>query len=433
MNKQVDYIYEIIIVDFAGKSEITTVKSLSNALAYSEKLWKDSVIKETAKESIIEDKVLGILLHVSKVEPAAQSNETAFILRVQSANFEEIEKFRQKLLLHIISKLGFVNAKVISDTVSEQISLGIYPLVKEVENVVRRNLTKVFLSKDGLSWWDSNASKTVVDKVNQRRNASNPFNGSIDISSSLTDFNDLSELIQKSPFSDSNFRSKWDSLALIRDKVMTYAPLVVDDYSAAIQVSKELLNLLSENENRIEALNLRTQNSKLPVVEAVTAPIPVPTPVTPIIEAVKEAIVQAVQAPIVEHKPVTEVVEQPVARVEEVKPEPTPVYHAPVAETVVQQVVEKSINTNLSDREPAIIGNEIITENEFIAELKKEENRVNGQKIDLKTFVATVLANRGYATGYAYSFARALNESGKVSLYDTKDHQGLNIKAIKSI
>lgn len=431
MNKQVDYIYEIIIVDFAGKSEITTVKSLSNALAYSEKLWKDSVIKETAQESIIEDKVLGVLLHVNKVESAAQANETAFILRVQSANFEEIEKFRQKLLLHIISKLGFVNAKVISDTVSEQISLSIYPLIKEVENTVRRNLTKVFLSKDGLSWWESNASKNVVDKVNQRKNITNSFNGSIDLSSSLTDFNDLSELIQKSPFSNSNFKSKWDSLALIRDKVHTYAPLVVEDYSTAIQVSKELLSLLSENENRIEAINLRTQNSKSPVAETVTAPFPVPTPVAPIIEAVKESIVFAEKTPVVETKPVVEV-EQPISRVEEVKP--APVYHAPVVEAVAQQVVvEKSINTNLADREPAIIGNEIITETEFIAELKKEENRVNGQKIDLKTFVATVLANRGYATGYAYSFARSLNESGKVVLYETKDQQGLNIKAIKSV
>lgn len=432
MNKQVDYIYEIIIVDFAGKSEITTVKSLSNALAYSEKLWKDSVIKETAQESIIEDKVLGVLLHVNKVESAAQANETAFILRVQSVNFEEIEKFRQKLLLHIISKLGFVNAKVISDTVSEQISLSIYPIVKEVENTVRRNLTKVFLSKDGLSWWELNASKTVVEKVNQRKNIANSFNGSIDLSSSLTDFNDLSELIQKSPFSDSNFKSKWDSLALIRDKVQTYAPLVVEDYSTAIQVSKELLSLLSENENRIEAVNLRTQTQKPIVVEAVAAPIPAPAPVAPIIEAVKEVIVQAVPTPIMESKPVVEVIEQPVAQVEE--PKPAPVY-APVAETVVQQavVVEKSINTNLADREPAIVGNEIITETEFVAELKKEENRVNGQKIDLKTFVATVLANRGYATGYAYSFARALNESGRVTLYDTKDHQGLNIKAIKSV
>jgi hypothetical protein len=432
MNKQVDYIYEIIIVDIAGKSEITTVKSLSNALAYSEKLWKDSVIKETAIESIIEDKVLGILLHVNKVDSSAQSNETAFILRVQSANFEEIEKFRQKLLLHIISKLGFVNAKVISDTVSEQISLSIYPLVKEVENTVRRNLTKVFLSKDGLSWWESNASKTVVDKVNQRKNVSNPFNQAIELSSSLTDFNDLSELIQKSPFSNSNFKSKWDSLGLIRDKVQTYAPLVVEDYTTAIQVSKELMSLLSENENRIEAVNLRTQNQKPIVAEAVTAPISAPTPVAPIIEAVKEAIVQAVAAPIVESKPVVEVVEQPVARVvEEVKPAPV---YAPVVETVVQKVVvEKSISTNLADREPAIIGNEIISENEFIAELKKEENRVNGQKIELKTFVATVLANRGYATGYAYSLARSLNESGKVVLYETKDHQGLNIKAIKSV
>ena len=425
MNKQIDYLYEIIIVDFAGKSEITTVKSLSNALAYSEKLWKDPVIKE----SIIEDKVLGVLLEVSKVETTA--NETAFTLRVQSPNFEEIDKFRQKLLLHIISKLGFVNAKVIADTVSEQISLSIYPIVKEVENTVRRNLTKVFLSKDGLSWWESNASKTVVDKVNQRKNIPSPFKGAIDLSSSLTDFNDLSELISNSPFAGSNFKSKWDALALIRDKVHTYAPLVVEDYSTAIQVSKELLNLLSENENRIEAVNLRTQSQKPSVAESLTAPIPAPAPVAPIIEAVKEAIVFAEKAPIVETKPVVEVVEQPIAREEEVKPEP--VYHAPVVEAAVQKVVEKSINTNLADREPAIVGNEIITESEFVAELKKEENRVNGQKIDLKTFVATVLANRGYATGYAYSFARALNESGKVVLYETKDHQGLNIKAIKSV
>lgn len=422
MNAQLNYIYEIVIVDFAGKSEITTVKSLSNALAYSEKLWKDSIIKESHFEATIEDKLLGIELQVKKAESYVKSNETSFLLTVSSTYFDSIEKFRQKLLVHITSKLGFVDVKVLSDSVSEQISLSIYPLIKEVENVLRRNLTVAFLQKEGLGWWGNTASKTLSEQVNARKNLATTFSNLVDDSALLTDFDNLTELVEKSAYSDSQFKSKWEALAVIRQKVMTYAPLLLEDYSTCQQLTKEILVSLTGKESK-------ASNSVLSDFHTT----PVSVPMVQIAEVKTEEF-----APVQDNTKVDFVSTQEEIKnteVNEVKVETSQPF---IIENEVQAapsatIVNKQPEVPIQEKETVVSGNELISETEFLNELKKAESRMTGEFLDLKTFVTSVLANKGYATGYAYSLSRSLNENGKVVLYDAREKGSINVKAIKSV
>ncbi len=424
MNQQINYHYEIMIVDLAGKSEITTIKSLSNALAYSEKLWQDSVIKETSKEAAIEDKVLGINLQVHKVEHQSLANETAFLLSATSANFDEIEKFRHKLLVHLISKLGFVNARVVSDSITEQISRNMYPLIKKVENTVRKNLVKMALQKNGLAWWEVTASKSVQDKVAQRKNVANTFNGFVDTSACLTDFNDISELLQKAPFANADFKINWNSLAVLRDKMMTHAPLVIEDYTEVKELSRKLLDVL-EKESSTDVVQATSH-----FVQPAT-----PEPVAQVAAKVAELVIEEEpkMEPKVEAK--VEVVPERVAVQPIAEKKAEHVFVAPtenaVVETVVQPIQEVKIEVKVPERQAVVSGDALVSEIEFLTELKRAESVSDGSFINLKTFVVSVLAPKGYAAGYAYSLSKALNESGKVVLYDAKEG-GLAIRAIRS-
>lgn len=420
MVTQQNFIYEILILDRSGKSEITTVKSLSKALGYSEKLWEDADIKEGNQEASIEDKVLGISLHIKKVQ-GSENQETIFSLSVKSTSFEKIEPFRLKLLIHVIFKLGFVSASVVSDNVSEKIASNIYPLIKEAENTVRKKLNKTFTQQNGLNWIESVASKETLAKVNQRKNTTNAFGEFVSIQSTLTDFEDLSNLLQKSPLYN-NAKTSWESLAQLRDKVLTSVPLVKEDYNTALKVSKELIALFADDNAVGVAF---TGTPAFTDAQVAIKATPTETPV----ETKKSAI------PVPEEKkPAINFIYED----EPVKKEPELVSSVAASEKVVENNVQKVVAAAkeevqvLEERKPTKSADEFITESVFLAELKKAEKAETGPFVNLKSFVTQVLGNLGYASGPAYTLSRALSETGKVVVYDVKDSIGLIVKAIKS-
>lgn len=424
MVTQQNFVYEILILDRSGKAEITTVKSLSKALGYSEKLWEDADIKENNHEASIEDKVLGISLHIKKIQ-GSESQETVFLLIVKSTNFEKIEPFRLKLLIHVVYKLGFVSATVVSDNVSEKISSNIYPLIKEAENAVRKKLNKTYTQQNGFNWMESVASKETLAKVNQRKNTTNAFGEFVAIQSTLTDFEDLSLLLQKSSLYNNNVKSLWESLAQLRDKVLTSVPLVKEDYNTALKIAKELIALFADDKSAESvSVGASFMDTQAPVKEA-----PIKKEETPS-EVKKSAIpVPEEKKPVVnliyEDQPTKkepELVSTGVGATEKVVENHVQKASAPVKEDV--QVLE--------ERKPTKTADDFITESVFLAELKKAEKVETGPFVNLKTFVTQQLGNLGYASGPAYTLSRALGETGKVVVYDVKDSIGLIVKAIKS-
>lgn len=441
---QINYSYEILIIDGLGKSEITTVKSLSKALGYSEKLWEDAEIKDGANEALIEDRIQGLSLQVNKVgdgsDVSKNAHEAAFLLSIKSPNFEKIEPFRFKLLQHIINKLGFVSARVVSDTVSEKIAHSIYPHIKDVENAFRKNLVKTFTQKEGFSWLDVVAPKSVLEGIQQRKAVTNVFDGLIDTSASFTNFSDLTEMLSKVSYADISFKTNWAALSELRNKVLSYAPLVKEDYNLAHKVSKELLSVIAQNDGAlryVKSAPVEPLKASVSISSQTFAPEPVSVPVPePIIEIKKET------PPPVEKKPVVNLVftEEPEAKKEPVLasvPSEVGASSSNGEQKVAEQVSAKTSNAVLEEDKPYVSkattgAFDIISEQVFLSELKEFERSQNGQLVNLKLFVTHVLGDKGYSSGPAYSLSKSLSESGKVTVYDTKDNVGLIVKAIRS-
>ncbi|HTF82649.1 MAG TPA: hypothetical protein VL947_13020 [Cytophagales bacterium] len=424
MIQQQNYSYEILILDRLGKSEITTVKSLSKALGYSEKLWEDANIRESVQETVIEDAVSGVTLKITKLDSAA--DETVFLLNAKSTNFEKIEPFRQRLLHHVIQKLGFVNAKIVADSVSEKISQSIYPLIKDAENGLRKRLNKLLTQKSGSSWLEQTASKATLDKLARRKSLSNPFDGLLDSQVSLTDFDDILDLVQKSSLNSQTLKANLDTLAVLRDKVLTYVPLVKEDYNTAHKVAKEVLAAIGEDSALKDKYEepLRVSNTPNPATQATVQNAQAASKPQEHV-APKEEPVAAKEEPAPRRATVSLVSDEPV--VTAVKSEVgASTYEAPKSSTQTReeiQVLEEKRKSDTSD---------FITESVFLSELKQAEGRQKGSYVSLKSFVTEVLGEKGYATGPAYTLSRTLSDSGKVTIYDIKDNIGLIVKAIRS-
>ena len=73
----------------------------------------------------------------------------------------------------------------------------------------------------------------------------------------------------------------------------------------------------------------------------------------------------------------------------------------------------------------------MISEDDLLKELKMAESS-SSSFIDLKVFVNEVLVPKGYASGPTFSLARMMSGKGLVSIYDTKDAQGMPTKAVKT-
>jgi hypothetical protein len=439
---QVNYSYEILIIDGLGKSEITTVKSLSKALGYSEKLWEDAEIKDGANEALIEDKIQGLSLQVNKVgegsDPSKNAHEAAFLLSIKSSNFEKIEPFRVKLLQHIINKLGFASARIVSDTISEKIAQNIYPHIKDVENAFRKNLVKTFTQKEGFSWLEAVAPKSVLEGIQQRKVVTNVFDGLVDTSASFTNFSDLTEMLSKVSYADISFKTNWAALSELRDKVLSYAPLVKEDYNLAHKVSKDLLSVIAQNDGALRYVKstptagIEPLKASVSISSQAIAPEPIPEPV---IEVKKET------PPPVEKKPVVNLVltEEPIIKQEPVLASVSSEVGASSSTNGEQKMAEqtKTSSAVLEEDKPYVSkattgAFDIISEQVFLSELKEFERSQNGQLVNLKLFVTHVLGDKGYSSGPAYSLSKSLSESGKVTVYDTKDNVGLIVKAIRS-
>jgi hypothetical protein len=403
--------FEILITDELNKSEISTVQSLANALAYSEKIWKSPKINIESQNISIEDKVLGIQLKSVKVK----SENTSFLINIQYQDVKEIEAFKKNLYQHISGKLGFSLIKVTADSVSEQISTEMQPYILSAEKAVKRAILESALLSTGIA--ALNLPKTISDKIRDKKSFSG-FSKNIDILDFLlVDFEDLSELITKDASLKNQIGQKWAKLAFLKDQAVANVLLTASDLAETKTIATQLIELVSGKPLK-QTVAVNTKTEKAPAEKkAVAKPAPVKKAAP---EATKTAPV--VKASIVKEKPA----------VVENKIEDKPIV-TPAAE--VQKVIEKEVVVEKPKPTPAQSngGSLMITEDTFLEELKKMENQKAGQKINLKTFVSETLASLGYTTGPAYFASRNLSESGKVEVFDTKDETGLIFKAVKSL
>lgn len=295
------YEFELLVIDDTGKSEITAEKKLLQAIDFSEKVWEDSYIE---KSQIVDNK-LGITLKVKAADISGSLSEleysSVFFIIVKGTNFDTLETFRKKLLIHL-RKLGFLHTRILKDDVSTELALKVYPLVNKVENKLRGFLVKFFLLKVGLNWWDVTAPKTVQEKVRQRTGNEPVFSGYVDSDVTLCDFDDLGELIYKqttgfnSPdkivdkimntgsleeleklknelqgnytkyfkesFQDKSFDKKWKQLFVVRNKVAHNNLMTAEDLKIAMEDASAVETVLDDAEKLIKDFTFTTEDKQ---------------------------------------------------------------------------------------------------------------------------------------------------------------------------
>jgi len=415
---QKEYTFEIVIIDPNGKSEIQSPKSLVYGLLSTEKIWISAKDKEEKGKYSIEDN--GLTIKIKPLDTASTLYdliEAGFLLKVVSSDFERIEQFRLPFLIHLRNRLAFSHIRILTDDISTEISNKAYPLINELENLLRRYISKFFTQKIGLDWWTKAVPDRVIDKTKLRQENENVFSKLVETDLTLIDFDDLGEIIYKHKlgfnrpenlienlfkietveelnklksdldsnynrffkqnFKDLDFDKKWKQLFKIRNKVAHNNLFVIDDLNNTLSLHNDLKTIILNAEEKID-------DFKFSLEEQV-----------------------AIREIIRETKSYAEKIESPKILGKIDLPEPT---------------IEESVF-------------ETISEADFIKELEYAEKTLkynNLKYVGLKSFITKILGQKGYSFGTSYALANILKEQGIVDIYDVEDNTSYwPVKAIR--
>jgi hypothetical protein len=420
-----EFTFELLIIDPSGNSEIQSPKSLLYGLLSTEKLWDNPEEVEEKGKKYIKDKNLTL-----KIKPVDTSSvlynlyEAAFILKIESSDFEKLEKFRYLLVVHLKSRLRFEHIRILTDDISTEISNKIYPLINELENILRRYLAKFFTQKVGLDWWKQAVPDKVIEKTKMRQDNENVFSKIVETDMTLIDFNDLGEIIYKHKlgfnkpenltdkilsinsteelqklqqdldgnynrffkqhFQTFSFDSKWKQLFQLRNKVAHNNLFIKPDLDSAIKLHAEIKDIILKAEDKIDDFRFSVEE--------------------------QEAMIKTTSENIASSHPRTE-------------------------ELVTNIKIVGKIDL------PEKLDNdyEIISEETLLKELIRAEDSLKYKNltfIGLKSFVTNVLASKGYSFGPTYAQINVLKDKGKIEIYDVEnDNENLTwpVKAIRLV
>jgi len=419
-----EYCFEILIIDPNGQSEILSPKSLIHGLLSTEKLWENANVKEDSKGMSVEDVNLSL-----KIKPLDTSSalydlvEAGFLIKVESTDFKKIEQFRLPFIIHLRNRLKFEHIRILTDDVSTEISNKSYPLINELETILRRYIAKFFTQKIGLDWCAKAVPDKVIEKIKNRRSENETvFSNIVQTDLSLIDFDDLGEIIYKHKlgfnrpdnladnilnissieeleklkadldsnynrffkqnFKDQDFDKKWKLLFKIRNKVAHNNLFILDDLNTIESLHAELKEIILKAEDKID-------DFKFSLEEQV---------------AIREIISETETKKEIEN------------------------------ENINLKVVGK-IDLSALNYTPSPAFN-MITEEDFLKELEKAQFSIRSNPrlkyVGLKSFITNILGSKGYSFGSSYSLANILKEQGVIEIYDVDDEQSIwPVKAIK--
>ena len=417
------YSFEVLIIDPNGKSEMQSPKSLVYGLMSTEKLWNNAKEENTKGEYSISDDELTL-----RIKPIDTSStlydliEAGFLIKVKSQDFEKIERFRYPFLIHLRNRLAFEHIRILTDDLSTEISNRAYPLINELENLLRRYISKFFTQKIGLDWWSKAVPDKVIDKTKMRNGNETVFAQIVQTDLTLIDFDDLGEIIYKHKlgfnrqqnlveslngvntleqleklkadldsnynrffkenFKDKDFEKKWKQLFKIRNKVAHNNLFVQEDLDNTIQLHLELKKIILNADSKID-------DFKFSIEEQV---------------AIRENFREEQLSDNVSQLPGVKIVGK-----------------------IELDGLEKETETF-----------EVISEEIFLQELERAElsvqQKANLTYVGLKSFITTILGNKGYGYGPSYALANILKDQGIVEIYDIDDEKSYwPVKAIKII
>lgn len=427
------YQFELFCIE---PQDINNDVALQNALSFSAQLWEDKTPSQTERDGIkiVSEPETDISIKILPVDTSkiwTGDIETAFILKVECANFEILDLFRARLLKHVRDTLRFKHKRVLRDDVSTEICNKLYPEINSVEIQLRRYLIKFFIQKIGLNWWELNADNSMVSKVSSRRKDRKDILADfIDTDLEYIDFNELGELIYKQSsgfnqpekvvekiveiisleeldkfkseldgnytkyfkkyFKEKSFEAKWNSLTKIRNKVAHQGSFHKSELDTGFDLAKDLKEIITEAEKEIDTLVLSIDEKV----------------------AIRNTAIENLE------------------EVHELKQNSDDNSNNRIilqAPTVVGKITlpEKQYITPH--------GHKVITENEMLEHLEEAEHQQYNNYVGLKWFVTTYLASKQYSIGFSYSLLNILVEQGRIEIYSRQGYGGYEIKAIRTV
>ena len=423
------YVFELLCIE-PGENDIQSEASLLKALSFSHRLWNGHEPKEVSGKSVsaLSEPKLQISLALKSFDTSkmlTDYSESAFILHVEGKVLEEIEAFRLRLLRHLRNTLKFNHVRILTDDVSNYIANQLYPEINRVESLLRRYLIKFFIQRVGLNWWETTATKIMIEKVKMRGERKDDFSSVVDEDVSLVDFDDLGELIYKQTsgfnqqekivtkllslqnieelrhfqtelqgnytkyfkenFQDKHFEPRWRELLRIRNKVAHQGAFFLYDLERGLQLTQALVEIITEAESKIDEVVFSVEEK----------------------EAIRMATIEAA----------TETAEAAAKMVEETLPDN---YFRGGLDGL--KVVGK---IHVPEKE------KYITEDEYLDELDNALSMKYNNYVGLKWFVTTYLKNRNYVVSASYSLTNILFDKGKIDIYDHRAFEGYIIKALR--
>jgi uncharacterized protein with HEPN domain len=429
MNEAV-FTFEVLCLE-PEDSDIKNTHSFLKALAYSNKLWGGRESQELSGTQLMGlcEPELRISLYIKQLDTSrmlTDYSETGFILLVHGKDFEALEMFRLRLLRHLKTTLRFSHIRILTDDISTSIANQLYPEINKVESLLRRYLVKFFIQRVGINWWETTATRLMIEKVKYRLEKKDEFANYVDQDVSQLDFDDLGELIYKQTsgfnqpekivskllsldtmddlrhlqrelqgnytkyfkefFQDKHFEQLWKELLRIRNKVAHQGTFYGFDLERGLQVTSTLTEIIGEAEARIDEVVFSTEEK----------------------DALRKATIHASR---VQHEEADEQGE-----------------HADEEDDYFRgglrglKVVGKIV---LPPKE------KYISEDEALHELENALMQKYNYYVGLKWFVTVFLKNKGYVVSTSYSVLNIMIDKGLIEIYEVTTNEGYAIKALK--
>lgn len=294
-----DVNFELLAVDTRESSVIKSEINMIHSLMGNGQLWI-SPVSNNDNELVDGSLTLHVKSIVTDVDVKAIVSK-AFIITMK-APYLEIEH-RRKPLVEYLTSQHFDSLYILTDHVSENIALTLYPLLNRVENLLRRYLIKFMVTRLGPNWWDVTATSEIAQKVRSRKNNETVFGEHIDSKAYLIDFGDLGKMIYshssgfltkedilkriaeleetpdaikrfkeqlqsnyqkffKESFKDKGFQEKWEKLEKIRHKTAHNSLFSEQDLNEGKELANSLIELINEADQNVESIPLDTEEKE---------------------------------------------------------------------------------------------------------------------------------------------------------------------------
>lgn len=225
-------------------------------------------------------------------------------------NFSHLIRTLKKLLKRI--DLGNASTDIIWDDISYNYSLKAYPIINEIENLMRKLIIKFMVVNVGIDWIDTTAPDDIKEKFQKRQKSKNAFQSiiyetdfiqlsqylfnnyrtiknnqieSIIKAANKSDELDISQLKNYLPKSNweryfegkINYKAEqlyndWDELYQLRNKIAHNRGIEKTDFERIQQLSNQIKSALSEAIHKLEAGSIElSEAQKLDVMSEVSS------------------------------------------------------------------------------------------------------------------------------------------------------------------